>query len=307
MKLFQLEAETGDDATPEEIDRLLNCNLCALYLNGESRQATSLRYAAVKWHYNLNPCHLRHSQKAKMGHARREPRPPRVPETWEAVLLQCVALLTIAPPSVSAVEQALAAVGFLWSFDLYGRSQDLVSARKMELRPPLPGQAGRAGAWALTLFPETTGARSKTGLGDLTNIIGDTCDERKWLAQLAPLVKSFQPDDPRLLCLTPKRYADLFHLSRRLAGLDKSCLHRLRHGGVSADALKNLPDHVLQDRGFWKQASSVQTYRQSAMYLRALQKLTVKQLTEARVAPSFILKTVRQNLKTSRMCVRQLA
>ena len=57
--------------------------------------------------------------------------------------------------------------------------------------------------------------------------------------------------------------------------------HMLRHGGASMDALHDVPRGVIQERGQWAVAKSVQRYSKHGRYLRELHQLTAAQLKRA--------------------------
>ena len=76
----------------------------------------------------------------------------------------------------------------------------------------------------------------------------------------------------RLLPLSLGRLQTLLAVARQRAGLPPAVLHRLRHGGPSADALNGVADPVLQRRGRWAALKSVA--RKPGRYLRELEQLT---------------------------------
>jgi hypothetical protein len=78
----------------------------------------------------------------------------------------------------------------------------------------------------------------------------------------------------RLLPLSLGRLQTLLAVARQRAGLPPTVLHRLRHGGPSADALNGVADTVLQRRGRWAALKSVARYEKPGRYLRELGKLT---------------------------------
>ena len=47
-----------------------------------------------------------------------------------------------------------------------------------------------------------------------------------------------------LLQMTPARYAAIWHYACEISNLPRANLHRLRHGGASADAIAGLDDAV---------------------------------------------------------------
>ena len=197
------------------------------------------------------------------------------------------ALATVPTPAATPAERGLAAIGVLLSFDLYSRANDLRKALISELRPPVASQPGSAGVWTLTLYPTTQQETSKTRTQDETISIGASNKRRAWVRQLCRPLKQHCPSDKRLLCLSIKRYLQLFHLGRQLAQLPVSNPHRLRHGGASADGLltngEQLSDVEIASRGRWGSMKSIRRYRQPARYLRQLQLLSKAQLLQAKV------------------------
>jgi hypothetical protein len=148
-----------DRSDPKLIDENLDAAILALFLSGESKQESNQLFYAVRWACCLTNADLRLSARGRLGHSRLERQTPQPPETWGATVLQCRAFLDKFPaPHPRAVEVAKACVGFLLSFDLYGRGRDIIYAQKKELRKPLGRAAGSsAHHWALTFFPSTGG------------------------------------------------------------------------------------------------------------------------------------------------------
>ena len=160
---------------------------------------------------------------------------------------------------------------------------------------------GSAARWTLTLYPSNQARESKTRTQDLTVAIGSTAKRRAWLATLCqPLANRHHPSKT-LLGLDVKRYNELLHLARKLAGLDPSSPHRLRHGGASADALlendEKITDLEIASRGRWQSLASIRRYRQPATYLRALQGLTPAQLRAAKGFETTLPAQLRRYLK----------
>jgi hypothetical protein len=102
------------------------------------------------------------------------------------------------------------------------------------------------------------------------------------------------PSDKRLLCMTPLRYLQLVHLSRRLAHLAPANPHPLQHGGASADGLLTAGEQLsaleIASRGRWSSMKSIRRYRQPARYLRQLQRLSKSPLWMAKAVESKIPK-----------------
>ena len=72
--------------------------------------------------------------------------------------------------------------------------------------------------------------------------------------------------------------------------------HQLRHGGASADGLRQVSDQELMSRGTWASAKSLTRYRQPARYLRRLALLTPQQIASASAAPAMLVKKLVSNM-----------
>ena len=96
--------------------------------------------------------------------------------------------------------------------------------------------------------------------------------------------------DGRLITFdAPQVFHRLFMQSRAAAGLERSHLHRLRHGGASADALlQSLTDLDIATRGRWASLKSVARYRRPARYLRALESLPQGSIRRAKEAEEWL-------------------
>ena len=262
-----------------DLDTALDAAIVALFLTGEAPAEANILFYAVRWLTCRTNSDFRLAYQSRRGHARSQRGKHIEPESWEATLLMSLYLLR----SVTGREErrlaALAAAGFLLSFDLYCRGTDIVTARRSELRPPEGPAAGlAAGAWSLTLFPVGQSAESKTGRQDQTKIVGATDPRRRWLNGICRALKRHPPPSQLLLGLTEAKYVDFFHRARRLAQLPASHPRRLRHGGASADALvPGITDAAIQERGPWASVKSVLLYRLPARYLRQLALLSSSQ------------------------------
>ena len=251
----------------------------------------------------LNNDQLPRSGAARRGHAREQKPNLQEPETWEATLLTAWALVNSVHQIATTSECATAAVAILFAFDLYGRAFDIIKALKSELRAPIRGQAGAASAWTVTLYPTTQQATSKTRTQDETIILGASNRRRAWLTRLCPALKRRRPQEPLLIGLTASRYMQLYALGRSAAGLPPSNLHRLRHGGASADALltkgEQLSDLDICSRGRWASLQSVRRYRQPARYLRQLEILSARQRLLAQSLEKKIVNSILKGLNSS--------
>ena len=138
--------------------------------------------------------------------------------------------------------------------------------------------------WSLTLFPSTQAQKSKTQLQDNTLVIGGTNERRAWLSGVAAALKRNAAGRTSLFGLSQPKMGALHRRAFTLAGLPKSTPHRLRHGGASADAMAGVSPTIIQARGFWRAANSVERYRKPGQYLRQLALLSPAQLRAATVA-----------------------
>ena len=296
---FLREHQLTPQSPVADIDAALDRALVQLYLSGESATESNVLYYAVRFLVCRTNAELRLSYRSRQGHARTQRTKHVEPETWEGTVLMCLALLRGAVGRASQLEAALASVGFLLSFDCYGRGTDIIKALKEELRPPMGAPAGLAAkSWTLTLYPSTHLRESKSRRQDLTKIIAGTNPKREWLTGLCSALKKTPTSSSLLLGLREARYVYLFHHGRKLGNLPASHPHRLRHGGASADALlPGISDLTLQDRGSWATAKSVQIYRQPARYLRQLALLSHSQIALAAVAPTEISRRILEALR----------
>ena len=113
--------------------------------------------------------------------------------------------------------------------------------------------------------------------------------ERKWLLDLLPHLLASQHHGELLLGLDLALYNKLYRAATRASSTPPSAPHQLRHGGASADALRNVGDLALQSRAAWASTSSVPVYRQPAPYLRHLTRLLVPPRALAAASPTKIL------------------
>jgi len=196
-------------------------------------------------------------------------------------------------------QTAASALGFLLSFDAYGRASDLALAQASELRKPVRNQDGAAKHWSITLYPQSVGKASKMGFFDDTITIGSSHIRRKWLTQLLPALAAMNRSTDLLLDVTLPQYRKVFNWSRMQAKLPPATLHALRHGGASADGLTKLQDLEIADRGRWAALASVRRYRRPTAYLRRLQSLTLEQQSNAANAEKYIVKELPKLLRLS--------
>jgi hypothetical protein len=123
--------------------------------------------------------------------------------------------------------------------------------------------------------------RSKTGTQDNTFVIGDTSKRRAWLQQVAAALHQNVKERVYLYNLAPGQLNRIYNRGATLAKVDEVNLHRLRHGGASADGIEQVPEPTIQSTGFWASVKSVQRYKKPGAYLRELSKLPAAQLAMA--------------------------
>ena len=125
---------------------------------------------------------------------------------------------------------------------------------------------------------------------------------RAWLNDVCRLAAAVPADSLGLLLqMTPARYAAIWHYACDLAGLPRANLHRLRHGGASADAIAGLDDAAMLERGSWRSVRSIARYRRPGRYLLQLSKLTPCQLAAAECAPSRIIQLMRELMRYAKV------
>ena len=152
------------------------------------------------------------------------------------------------PPSQeTALERTLAVTALLLAFDGYHRPQDPYTIRTCDLHPPVAANAGAAGKWSLTLFPASRALRSKTGTQDNTFVIGDTSKRRAWLQKVAAALHQNAKKRVYLYNLAPGQLNRVYNRGATLVKLYEVNLHRLRHGGASADGVKQVPGAYLRE------------------------------------------------------------
>jgi hypothetical protein len=224
-----------------------------------------------------------------------------LPETYEAVLLMAMALLSEKHSRLAdRREAALMSIALIFSFDTYARGGDAPLVRSVELRAPVPCQTGAARHWTLTYHP-VGGKCSKMGKHDRTVTLGSSHPDRKWVGDLAEIIHARSKSHELLYELSALRWANRFHHARKMAQLAPSVPHRLRHGGASADGVltkeDRLDDLTLSDRGDWASTRSVKRYRRPGKYVAELQKLGAARIREARDGIPFIIQSCRLALR----------
>ena len=196
--------------------------------------------------------------------------------TWEAVLLIVDELCASADPA-----DVLAGAAAMIQFDSYARPTALLNVCETDLFPPSRGST--SSAWSLTFWPSTTIKTSKTGTQDDTVTIGQNLSHRDGLHLVAKALKNRTPKNRKLFPLHLTDYGRRLRVASCRLGLRNANIvpHMLRHGGASMDALHKVPRDVIQERGQWAVARSVQRYSKHGRYLRELHQLTGGQLKRA--------------------------
>jgi len=295
---FRARHQVHERSPASAVDEALDGELRSLFASGEGLAEMRQLLHAVQSSLVRTKAELRLSHATVAGAAADSPPHIEEPESWEATLLQCRALLkwsNVCTPQ----KRALAVTAWLLAFDLYWRGGVWVTLRVADLMAPTRHQQGTASYWSITQFPSTRRATSKTRQHDLTGAIGSTNDSRRWLQQLCPLLRDFPRPrgDVRLFPLSVDEVQAMLADSRRLASLPPTALHRLRHGGASADGIAGVADSIMLERGAWSSLKSLMRYRRPARYLRQLALLKAHQLEAAQACPAQILGELMVGLK----------
>jgi hypothetical protein len=260
----------------ELLDPTLDKYLDEKYLAGFPQSVLRDTAYAVAWQADLTLRDLPLSQKALRGVRKLCPDSSRNPVTWEAVLL-IVDELTSSADSLDVLTGAAALV----QFDSYARPSALLNALETDLFPPARGSP--RSTWSLTFWPSTHKQTSKTGTQDDTVALGRNLSHRDDLHLVASALKKRTPKGAKLFPLCLVAYGGRLRAAAIRLGLPSADIvpHMLRHGGASMDALHDVPRDVIQERGQWAVARSVQRYSKHGRYLRELHQLTAAQLKRA--------------------------
>ena len=171
----------GDAPPTRTVDFALAELLNEFYFEGENLSNCRYLCYGTKFHFNVTDLELRISKAKLDGFAKKLPYESRDPTTWEEALLTAEFRLRRGDPTVAAEDAAY----ILLTFDGYLRPSDLTLVRPSDLTPPSrPGRGPQQ--WAITLFPATRSATSKSGARDDTIFIGRTNPRRAWLNSLLP-------------------------------------------------------------------------------------------------------------------------
>jgi integrase len=172
-------------------------------------------------------------------------------------------------------------------FDTYARPTENLMLLESDLcRPASAAGAQYANTWAVTFAPSGSGRTTKTGQQDDTVVVGGKV--RPWVAQILQAwlrkVDAGERLFPRLTL--PIFAADLAAASNaqhlRKLGLTP---HALRHSGPSIDRFaKTRSAHEVKKRGRWLSDKSVARYEKHAKLLRQLQRMSLAQQRDGRLA-----------------------
>jgi len=161
---FYSAYQLGPLATKCLVDRALDSEMVRLYLLGELPQKCRVLFYGILWDRTWQVADLPLSNASRIGYNRSCRVNVEKPISFESVLLQVVALLTMAvrvcakmprrnnPLLVTARELAEASVCMLLSFDLYARGGELLDTVRSEVFPPIRNQSGTAACWSVTTF-----------------------------------------------------------------------------------------------------------------------------------------------------------
>ena len=199
--------------------------------------------------------------KALKGWRLRTPSRSRVPfpfPVWAGVVWE-----------LCRMDQWLMATYVLFMLVTYCRPSELLQARRSQLVPPV---AGATTAWAVLLFPEEAGRRSKTqvfdeGISLLNHIV-------PWLPKLAEVLAQGQADE-RIFPFDYGTCVASFRRAAAAAGVPGLVPYQARHSGASIDrAQRHRSILEVKQRGRWRADASLIRYEKSARLARALSRLT---------------------------------
>ena len=187
------------------------------------------------------------------------------------------------------------AAALLLQLDTYLRTHDLLSLRGVDLIAPQPC-AGRnySKSWILVVDPMKRNLETKTGLTDLSLIVGD---HRPWLVPMLHFLK--RSGNGLMFRFNHAAYSAALQRSIHRLNFDvKLTPHVLRHSGASNDRFHGLRDlEQIRRRGFWKSMVSVEVYEKHALIQQSLQRLTISQQAACRQSEAAMAKTIRTAFK----------
>ena len=142
---------------------------------------------------------------SRQGHSKVERSKLDDPESWPAVVLAALALLTHDSAKATPAERVWVASAMLLGFDVYARGGDMMNVKRADLLAPPRGATGVANAWSLTMWPSSGTEVSKTGSQDDTKFIGITNPDRQWVWQLCRPLLSMSRRSPFLFPMSQRR------------------------------------------------------------------------------------------------------
>jgi len=242
---FRARRQLHERSLASEVDEALGGELRSLFAPGEGvaemRQLMRVAQSSLV-------AELRLSHATVAGAVADSPARLEEPESWEATLLQRRALLKWSQVC-TLQKRAPAATAWLLAFDLYWRGGVWATLRVVDLTAPTRHQQGTGSHRSIAQFPSTRRATSKTRQHDLAGAIGATNDRRRWLQQLRPSSRASRAYVG--MCGFPPFIRTRCRLCWRTLGAwprspPHTALHRLRHGGASADGIAGVADSVIR-------------------------------------------------------------
>lgn len=187
-----------------------------------------------------------------------------------------------------------AALAVLLGFDAYARPGALLALYAEDVLAPVATDKRRR--WAITFFPSTRAAGSKTNTQDDTIYVGQVIPpnsdgphwaDRRWLTTLLAAYVKTRHKHGKLSDITLPELEQRMEAATKGLGFAKHKVvpHRLRHGGASCDAFFGHTADAVRERGQWLAERSFVRYMKQGRYLRELHKLNELQLRRAEAMP----------------------
>ena len=254
---------------------------------------------SAPWYTSTSQC-PRLSYASPWGYRKMRRSPPHDPMAGGTALLPADAILSepIRLP-IEPTERIRGVSMMLISFESYARAGDRTEGPPAQLRAPQPGQRSAAASSAMAVSRQEHHRASKADDFNVTKAIGVTYLPRAWLPQLRPFVKRLSKLTCLLFEMNYSWYLSLLRLSRQLGRREKAHLHRLRHGGASADFTNHATDLPLMDRGPLATVRGVARYIKPAGSLHQLSMLSEDAMARASGAPqreAQVIRTVKSDV-----------
>ena len=172
-------------------------------------------------------------------------------------------------------------------------------SRPRDLTPSAAIVAHGSRFWAITFFPASRSASSKTFTQDDSVHIGQPNPRRAWLGQVAAALYT-RPRDGPMFSVSLTQLETAFATAARALELPSRVPHQLRHGGPSADAATGVTsEFAIQVRGRWASQRSVARYMKAGRYSRMLAQLSSSQRAKATQAESVLARSLPNLLRAA--------